>query len=115
MDETELIEIVDAWIAGESTERGSPAYETNWWAISEVSDWSLEHNGDLLWRFILAAYKRVNSNVGRLRLARSSMMKNTIPIAVWLLCFSVMPSLVAQSSLRFEDYEVSVYTVYAIF
>ena len=58
MDETELSKVVDAWIAGESASRGSPEYETNWWAISEVSDWSLERNGELLWRFILAAYKR---------------------------------------------------------
>jgi len=58
MDEARLAEIVDAWIAGESVEHGSPEYETNWWAISEVSDWSLERNGDLLWRFILATYQR---------------------------------------------------------
>jgi hypothetical protein len=58
MDDAQLAEVVDAWIAGQSAERKSPEYETNWWAISEVSDWSLEGNGDLLWRFILAAYKR---------------------------------------------------------
>jgi hypothetical protein len=58
VDETDLTNVVDAWIAGESADRGSPEYETNWWAISEVSDWSFERNGELLWRFILAAYKR---------------------------------------------------------
>ncbi|HEX5885444.1 MAG TPA: hypothetical protein VFY67_12965, partial [Pyrinomonadaceae bacterium] len=58
MTETELNEIVDAWVAGESAEQGSPEHQANWWAISEVLNWTLDRNGDLLWRFILAAYKR---------------------------------------------------------
>jgi len=58
MDETEFDEIVNAWIAGGSAEPGSTEYEANWWAISEVSDWSMEGRGELLWRFIVAAYQR---------------------------------------------------------
>lgn len=58
MDEVELVKIVDAWIAGESAERGTPDHEANDWAINEVSAWPYEGNGDLLWQFILAAYQR---------------------------------------------------------
>src|SRR5215217_1430253 len=38
------------------------------------------------------------------------MMKNTVVIAIWLMLISLTASLLAQSSARFEDYEVSVYT-----
>ena len=58
MDETELNEIVDAWIAAESAEQRSPEHESNWWAVSQVLDWALERQGEQLWRFILATYKR---------------------------------------------------------
>jgi hypothetical protein len=58
MDETELDEVVTSWIEGQEAERGSPAHERCWWAISEVMDWSLERKGEQLWRFILAMNKR---------------------------------------------------------
>jgi hypothetical protein len=58
MDEAELDTIVTAWIAGEQAKRGSPEYETNWWALSQVMDWALEGEGDRLWLFVLEAYKR---------------------------------------------------------
>lgn len=58
MDELELNSIVDAWIAGEDVEHGTPVHQSNWWAISQVMDWALEGEAELLWRFILATYKR---------------------------------------------------------
>lgn len=58
MNDTELIEIVNAWITAEESEPRSFERESNWWAISQVIDWSLESQGESLWRFILAAYKR---------------------------------------------------------
>jgi hypothetical protein len=58
---TDLKEIVDAWIAATEAEEGSPEYEANWWAISQVIDWSLDREGEQLWQFITAAYKRDRS------------------------------------------------------
>ena len=58
MDETELNRIVNAWIVAEEAEPGNPERESNWWAIQQVMDWSFERQGELLWRFITAAYKR---------------------------------------------------------
>jgi hypothetical protein len=58
MNDTELIDIVNAWITAEEAEFGSPEHESNWWAISQVIKWHLESKGELLWRFIIAAYKR---------------------------------------------------------
>lgn len=54
----DLNEIVDAWIAAENAEHGSAEYESNWWAVDQVMDWSLDHEGEQLWRFITATYKR---------------------------------------------------------
>ncbi len=53
-----LSEIVDAWVAANCAEPGSPEYESNWWAIDQVMDWSLDHEGEQLWQFITVAYKR---------------------------------------------------------
>lgn len=58
MDDVELDKIVTAWIAAEQAERGSPEQKTNWWAVSEVMDWSFDREGDRLWQFILEVYKR---------------------------------------------------------
>ena len=58
MEDAELDRIVTAWIAAEQAKRGSPEYETNRWAVSEVIDWALEGEGDRLWQFILEVYKR---------------------------------------------------------
>ena len=58
MEEAHLNQIVDAWIAAENAEHDSPEYESNWWAISQVLDWGVEGEGELLWRFITAAYQR---------------------------------------------------------
>ena len=58
MDETDLNQIVNAWIAAEDAERGSPECESNWWVVEQVMDWSLEREGEHLWRFITAAYQR---------------------------------------------------------
>ena len=58
MDETILNQIVDAWIAAENAEHGSPECESNWWAVEQVMNWSLDREGEQLWQFITAAYKR---------------------------------------------------------
>lgn len=58
LDQTELEKIVTAWIAAEQAERGSPEHEANWWAVSEVMDWSPVGDADRLWQFILETYKR---------------------------------------------------------
>ena len=58
MDETNLDQIVNAWIAAEHAECGSPEHEANWWAYEQVTDWFHERQGESVWRFITAAYKR---------------------------------------------------------
>ena len=58
MDEKDLNQIVSAWIAATDAECGSPEHESSWWAIEQVMDWSLEREGEHLWRFITAAYRR---------------------------------------------------------
>ena len=58
MDEPELNRVVDAWIAGHEAENGTPEYERNWWAISQVMDWALDGEADRLWVFILSTYNR---------------------------------------------------------
>jgi hypothetical protein len=58
MDEPDLNQIVDAWIAAENAEDVSPEREANWWAISQVMDWSIDREGEHLWQFMSAAYKR---------------------------------------------------------
>ena len=69
MDETDLNQIVNAWIVAENAEEGSPEREANWWAISQVMDWSLDREGEHLWRFITAAYKRPLSDKAKSVLA----------------------------------------------
>lgn len=54
--ESELNQIVDAWIAATDAEERETG--SNWWAISQVLDWSLDREGEHLWQFITAAYKR---------------------------------------------------------
>ncbi|MGI9107634.1 MAG: DUF6869 domain-containing protein [Pyrinomonadaceae bacterium] len=58
MNEVELQKIVDAWIAAEDAEEGADIHGSKWWAVSQVLDWALEDQPELLWRFILTAYKR---------------------------------------------------------
>lgn len=58
MDETTLNQIVEAWIAAATAENRSPECESNWWAVEQVIDWALDGDGEHLWRFITAAYKR---------------------------------------------------------
>jgi hypothetical protein len=58
MVELELNRLVESWVAGQEAEDGTPEHERNWWAISQVMDWTLEGKADRLWLFILAAYKR---------------------------------------------------------
>ena len=58
MEEMDLNKIVNAWIASESAEDGSPDRESNFWAIEHVSDWSFKREGEHVWQFITAAYKR---------------------------------------------------------
>jgi hypothetical protein len=62
MNEAELKKIVDAWIKGQESTEGSPAREENWWAIDSVIDWAFDGKAELLWRFILLAYKREMSD-----------------------------------------------------
>ena len=54
----DLNEIVDAWLAGTEADEGTPERESNWWAIEQVIDWSLDRQGEHLWRFITTVYKR---------------------------------------------------------
>ena len=58
MDETQLNKIVDDWIAAAGLNPNSPEREPYQWAMDQVLDWSLDRQGEHLWRFILAAYKR---------------------------------------------------------
>ena len=58
MDKAELDKIATAWVTAHQAKQGSPEYEANWWAVSDVMDWALERDGDLLWEFILEVYKR---------------------------------------------------------
>ncbi|HZH30488.1 MAG TPA: hypothetical protein VEY11_06970 [Pyrinomonadaceae bacterium] len=58
MEDAELRTVVDAWIAATEAERGTPEEQSNWWAISEVINWQLEGEAELLWRLVLAAYRR---------------------------------------------------------
>jgi hypothetical protein len=69
MIEAKLETVVDAWIAATEAGRGTPEHESNRWAISEVIDWKYEDEAELLWHFILAAYKRELSNEARACLA----------------------------------------------
>jgi len=54
----DLDQIVDAWVAAQIADDGSPEQESNWWAIEQVMDWALDREGEQLWRFITVAYKR---------------------------------------------------------
>lgn len=58
MKELELNRVVDAWIEAHEAEQGTSDHERNWWAVSQVMDWSLNGEADRLWAFILAAYSR---------------------------------------------------------
>src|SRR5437868_974780 len=59
MKDTGLDKIVDAWVAAQKAGQGTPEYQSNWWAISRVLGWAVpENEPELLWRFILAAYRR---------------------------------------------------------
>ncbi|HEV2802918.1 MAG TPA: hypothetical protein VGW12_20805 [Pyrinomonadaceae bacterium] len=73
MNEAELQKLVDAWIAATEAERGSPEHERNWWAISEVINWKYDGEPEMLWRFVLAAYKRELSNQARACLAAGAL------------------------------------------
>jgi hypothetical protein len=53
MNELELNQLVDTWIEATGAET-----ESNWWAIEQVIDWDINRQGELLWRFVMAAYKR---------------------------------------------------------
>jgi hypothetical protein len=54
----DLNEIVDAWIAYQDADDRSPDRESNWWAIEQVFDWSLDCEGERLWEFVTTAYQR---------------------------------------------------------
>jgi hypothetical protein len=59
MNDEELQEVVDAWVAAQEAGGGTPEYERNWWAIEKVLGWATpENDPELLWRFIQAAYRR---------------------------------------------------------
>ncbi|HEY0099904.1 MAG TPA: hypothetical protein VGB76_13230 [Pyrinomonadaceae bacterium] len=58
MNDGELQKIVDAWITGMEADRDASERESNRWAISEVIDWKYDGEAELLWRFVLAGYKR---------------------------------------------------------
>jgi hypothetical protein len=73
MDNAELDQIVDAWIAGQQAVRKSPEHERNWWALERVMDWSLDRDTDQLWRFVLAAYRREMSPIAAAVLAAGAL------------------------------------------
>ena len=54
----DLDQIVDAWVAAQIAADRSPEQKSNWWAIEQVMDWALDREGEQLWQFITAAYKR---------------------------------------------------------
>ena len=58
MDTVEMDKIVTGWIAGSDAELGSAEYERHVEALDEVMDWMVEGEGERLWEFVLAAYKR---------------------------------------------------------
>lgn len=58
MNDAELNRIVDAWVAGQEAEEGTPERERNYWAIDQVWDWSIEGEAEQLWQFILVTYQR---------------------------------------------------------
>jgi hypothetical protein len=56
MDELELNQLVDSWIAATDADRSD--CDPNWWAIEQVILWDVDRQGEPLWQFIVAAYKR---------------------------------------------------------
>jgi len=69
MEEVELQKVVDAWIATAIPEPGTPEWEDNWLAASEVTEWKFTGESDLLWRFVVAACGRELSDQVRAILA----------------------------------------------
>lgn len=72
MTESELNKLVDAWIAGNEAEGRVSEHSENWWAISQVMDWSIANDDESLWAFILATYWRKMSNRALANLAAGS-------------------------------------------
>jgi hypothetical protein len=59
MDSSDLEPIVNAWVVAQDAADGSPSHEANYWAIARVIDWSIVNpNPELVWQFVLAAYRR---------------------------------------------------------
>jgi len=58
MDDKELNRIVDAWITAQGAKKNLKERERNNWAVDLVIDWKYDKKPDLLWRFILTAYRR---------------------------------------------------------
>lgn len=57
MNDNELNDLVEAWITAAEVAEGSPEDERNRLAADRVLDWMLDGEAELLWRFILTAYK----------------------------------------------------------
>ena len=62
MTESELNNLVDAWIAGQGAERGLSEDSDEWWAIDLVMDWVTENDAVSVWNFIFAAYGKPMSD-----------------------------------------------------
>ena len=60
MNEDELTQLIDAWIAFHLEPDKAPEKKENWWAVDKVTGWMLPGGDkpDLLWQFITTAYKR---------------------------------------------------------
>jgi hypothetical protein len=57
MNDDDLGRLVDAWIIATEAGPNTPINASNHWAIDQVDRWQSE-NHEMLWKFILAIFKR---------------------------------------------------------
>lgn len=58
MNDEEFNKIVEAWVTANNADDNHALRKANHWAIDTVMDWSGLNQTELLWRFVLATYKR---------------------------------------------------------
>jgi len=59
MNASEFESIVNAWVNAQNAPEDSDVYVANEWAIDKLIDWSAANpKPDLVWQFVLAAYRR---------------------------------------------------------
>lgn len=70
MTDNDLNNLIDAWIAFYLEPEKAPEKKENWWAGEQVMGWMLpEDKPELLWQFIIAAYKRDMPDIAMASLA----------------------------------------------